>query len=134
MHIDQAFPSKYVKASELQNRDVAVVISRCDIEKIGDDRKLVVYFQGKQKGLVCNKTNANRIAHLYGNDTDGWIGKEITLYTDMVDYQGRMVEAVRVKPSPRRPAQNGAPKQAPPPDDDFGTSQAPRDMDDEIPF
>jgi hypothetical protein len=40
---------------------------------------MVVYFQGKQKGLVTNKTNANNIAALYGDDTDDWIGQKIML-------------------------------------------------------
>lgn len=102
MHIDQAFPSNYIKASDLQGREVSVVIASAEVEKVGNDRKLVLHFQGKQKGMICNRTNANRIAHSYGNDTDGWVGKEIVLYSDMVDFQGRMVEAVRVKPPAKR--------------------------------
>jgi hypothetical protein len=47
--------------------------------------------------LVCNKTNANRIAHAFGTNTDNWIGQEITLFTDLVDFQGKAVEAIRVR-------------------------------------
>lgn len=104
MLLNDVFPSKYVKAADLKGREVTVVIASVDIEKIGDDRKLVVYFQGKEKGLVTNKTNANRISLLYGEDTDGWIGKEIMLGTDFVDFQGKSVEAIRVKPPAKRTA------------------------------
>jgi hypothetical protein len=36
--------------------------------------KLVIAFEGKQKVLICNKTNANRIAYAYGTNTNNWIG------------------------------------------------------------
>lgn len=100
--LNEVFPSKYIKAADLQGREVHVVIAEVTVEKMGDDRKLVMYFQGKEKGLVTNKTNANRVATLYGEDTDQWIGKEILLGTDFVDFQGRTVEAIRVKPPTRR--------------------------------
>jgi hypothetical protein len=79
MNINEAFPSKYLKASDLQGGTVTVKIDRVEMEMMGDDRKMVVYFQGKQKGLVTNKTNANNIAALYGDDTDDWTRSEIML-------------------------------------------------------
>lgn len=104
MLLNDVFPSKYVKAADLKGREITVVIANVEVEKIGDDRKMVVYFQGKEKGLVTNKTNANRIALLYGEDTDEWHGKEIVLGTDFVDFQGKSVEAIRVKPPAKRAA------------------------------
>ncbi len=126
MHIDQAFPSNFIKASDLQGREIPVIIAAADVEKIGNgnEQKLVLKFQGKSKGMICNRTNANRIAYSYGNDTDEWIGKEIILYPDMVDFQGRMVEAVRVK----APVKAAAPKRV------AGNTSTPVDLDDEIPF
>ena len=41
---------------------------------------------------------------LYGNDTDDWVGREIVLGVDFVDFQGKTVEAIRVKPPKSRPA------------------------------
>jgi len=111
MNMNDIFPSKFVKAADLRGRDVTVVIGSADIEKIGEDRKLVLYFQGKDKGLVTNKTNADRIAMMYGPDTDDWLGKEIVLYKDFVAFQGKNVEAIRVKPPVTKRA---APPQAAP--------------------
>ena len=102
MELATVFPSKYIKAQDLMGRDVPVTIERAEVEKLGDDTKLVLYFRGKEKGLVTNRTNADRIAHLYGTNTDGWIGKEIILYTDMVNFQNRVVEAIRVRPPHKR--------------------------------
>ena len=75
MRISDAYPSNYLKASDLQGRTVVVTIDHCDIEDIGDERKPILYFQGKQKGMVLNKTNANNVSVLYGDDTDDWIGR-----------------------------------------------------------
>ncbi len=98
MNINDVFPSKYLKAADLQGHEPTVIISRCEVEAIGDQRKLVLYFQGKEKGMICNRTNADRIAFLYSPDTDGWIGKPIILFTDMVSFQGKTMQALRVKP------------------------------------
>jgi hypothetical protein len=148
MNIDEAFPSKYVKSSDLKGREITVIIERADIEKVGDDRKLVLYFQNKEKGLICNKTNATMIADLYGNDTDQWIGREIVLHPARVMFQQRMVDAVRVKGPVRRSNVQTRPHaiaEHPRPADDFGPPMsngrrsAPNepplaDPDDEIPF
>lgn len=147
MNIEQAFPSNYIKAADLQGKTVNVTIARVLMEEIGQakDRKPVIYFDGKEKGLVLNRTNSNTIAQVYGQETDDWIGGELTLFTVMTDMQGRSVEAVRVRIPPRRPSQQQggvgfAPnardraRQEPPPAtaDSYGAS---RDADDqEIPF
>lgn len=124
MQLSQAFPSNYLKASDLQGRNITVKIDRVEKEKIGTDSKLVLYFQGKEKGMVLNKTNANNIGYLYGEETDDWHGCEITLFEAMVDYQGKTVPAIRVKSPQRKPQQQPSQRQPAPTDD----------MDDSIPF
>jgi hypothetical protein len=92
------FPSNYVKAADIEGREVTVVISDAKMEKLGDDNKLVVYFQGATKGMVCNMTNFDRIAYIAGSDdTDDWQGREIILYTELVAFQGKTAPAVRVR-------------------------------------
>lgn len=103
MKLDQVFPSKYLKASDLQGRDITVRIARIGLEELDDGKKLVLYFDGAQKGLICNRTNADRIAHYHGNDTDGWLGKEIVLFMGLVNFQGKTTEAIRVKGLPAAP-------------------------------
>ena len=135
MQISSAFPSNYVKAADLKGNNVIVVMARVEMEKIGNDEKPVLYFQGKDKGLVLNRTNSNNIAHLYGDDTDDWAGREIVLFPAMVDFQGKTVEAIRVRGVRAADKSKGglAPKPAaplpqqhePPPVDD---------MNDSIPF
>jgi len=131
MKVSGIFPSNYLRAADLNDRNVTVVMDKIVVEDIGDDVKPVVYFRGKKKGLVLNKTNANNISVAYGDETDDWIGQEIILYPTIVDYQGRSVEAIRVKVArksrPRPSVQNNDLH------DDQPTRQE-GDMDDEIPF
>lgn len=104
-HIDEAFPSKYLSASDLKGQVLTVTIARFAVEEVGEtkDEKYIFYFEGMPKGLVLNKTNGRRIAAIYGNELEGWIGKSIMLHPALTEYQGNEIECIRVK------------KEAPPP-------------------
>lgn len=101
MDIDAAFPSRYLKSSDLQGRNVTLIIDRVEMEEVGfgrdKDHKPVVYFQKAKKGLVLNKTNSNTIKTGYGKDTDSWLDKPLVLFPAMVEYAGDTVEAIRVR-------------------------------------
>lgn len=122
MELSTVFGGATLKAADLQGREPTVIIASVEMKKFDNGNKLVITFEGKDKALVCNKTNANRIAHYYGTNTDNWIGQELTLYTDLVDFQGKPVEAIRVRGARKQqPAQRAVPSrvaqshQAPPP-------------------
>lgn len=100
MNINDAFPSNYLKASDLGESQPVVSIDRVDVEPVGRGKEMkpVVYFAGKQKGMVLNKTNSKKIAEIAGShDTDDWHGVQIRLFATEVDFQGETVEAIRVK-------------------------------------
>jgi hypothetical protein len=135
MLISDAFPSEFLKAADLRGKQVRVVIDHVEIREVGDDHKPVLFFQGKDKGVVLNKTNATNIGLSYGDDTDEWVGKEAILFEAIVDFQGRSVKAIRIRvPSPKeRATPLRSPRQAAPPP--YEASENPGDgMDDEIPF
>ena len=99
MNLDQMYPSKWLKAGDLQGQTIPVVIMRVVMEDVGDEAgKPVAYFQGKEKGLVLNKTNAMSIGLVHGPDTDGWTGKTIELFPAVVMFQGQNVPCIRVRP------------------------------------
>lgn len=99
-NINDAFPSKYLSAADLNGRSATVTIANASIEEIGKGAdkgpKIVLTFVGKQKAFVCNKTNAKVIAQLHGDDTDDWLGKSITIAPREVEFQGNMVWSIRV--------------------------------------
>ena len=114
-NINQMFPSKYLKAGDLQGQEVVVTILGISFETVGENTKPILAFAGKNKGLVLNVTNGRTIGGLHGEETDGWIGKSIILGTAWVDFQGNTVEAIRVRPVMPNitPQQQGMAAQAP---------------------
>lgn len=133
MKMSQAFPSNFLKAADLNGKAVRVVIESVTVEKIGDDQKPVLHFAGKDRGLVLNKTNANRIIEAVGSDeTDDWEGWSITLYPCKVDYQGKRVDAIRVddRPGTSKPPSTG--RSRPAVSEEF--VDAPEITEEDIPF
>lgn len=94
--------SDFLKADDIGANFWTVTINKVDMKEFDDgSRKLYVMFTDLDKGLVLNKTNADTIGGLYGTNTDAWVGKPIMLFTMPVDYQGKKVNAIRVRaPAP----------------------------------
>jgi hypothetical protein len=104
-------------------RDVTVEIARVDageLQSPGTTKKThkpVVFFKGREQGpgLALNKTNGKQIAALYGNDTEKWIGRAVTLYPTTTKFGRDTVECIRIKPSIPRGAAEAAPESSLPP-------------------
>ena|SRR5688572_13928518 len=128
MRVSDAFPSNFLKAEDLQGKSVVVVINEIEFDTIGKDskegKKLILSFKGKDKKMVCNKTNAKTLEKLYGDDTDDWIGQPIKLVSREVEFQGDVVWALRV--SLEKPSLGPTPANAPEP--------TPDELDEEPPF
>lgn len=95
--------SSHLKAEELGvGKMVTVTIDQIKMEKVGEDTKPVLYFEGKSKGLALNKTNTNALIDILGTDeSDAWQGRKVQLYTTKVDYQGKRVLAIRIQEAPK---------------------------------
>jgi hypothetical protein len=112
-NIDAAFPSKYLKAADLGGREVVVQIDRVEIEPVGRQKEIkpVLYFAGKEKGLILNKTNSSKIKQIIGSpETDDWSGCKIKLYATETEFEGETVDTIRIKAA--GPAEKPAPKPA----------------------
>jgi hypothetical protein len=127
--VGDAFPSKWLKASDLGDARVVVTIENVEFHEIGQDKKEkkpVLFFKGKSKGLVLNVTNARKIVKITGTEEmNDWHGWPIMLYTTEVEAFGEMTQALRVREAPQRDGRPVAPPPPPPP--------TPAD-DDEVPF
>lgn len=136
MNVNDAFSSKYIKHSDLNGKRIAVTIARVAVEKVGQGQdarqKPVLYFQGKEKGLALNKTNAFTVSKIIGSpDTDHWTGHRIVLFPDTTLFQGQMVDCVRIAAMPRGP--QSVPPPPPPPAHDE-VPDAFEASDDDVPF
>lgn len=135
-NINDAFPSNYLKASDLQGREVVVTIDRVEFEAVGRERemKAVVYFQGKQKGIVLNKTNAKKIIEISGSAlTEEWGGTQIKIYPTETEFGGETVDCIRIKPVGKAAMGRMTPAPKPVPVAVPEDHSAPL-TDDEIPF
>lgn len=129
MNITAAFPSKFLRAADLEG-DAVFTIKKVDVETVGQGKdaedKPVVYFKETDKGLALNKTNANTISNLYTGETNEWVGKQITLYATEVQYGSEMTLGIRVRA--KKPMQLPArPKSAPPAESPLDAAQDPKE-------
>ena len=143
MNINDVYPSKYLKATDLKGKTMRLKIARIELEAVEKDggNKPVIYFAteaGKpvNRGMVLNKTNASSLAYLFGDDTDRWTGKTVELFTTMVQFQSKMVEGLRIRPvnvqAPPKRASAVPPE--PEPGDPGAFSSDVNDLDDDLPF
>lgn len=93
---------RWLKASDLQGRMHKVTIAGLEVvdfqEKNGKkEKKVGLLLQGKQKGLMLNKTNAKIIAAQHGDDMELWEGKLISIFPTQTDFGGDMVDCIRVE-------------------------------------
>ena len=113
MKVGDAFPSKYLKTSDLGGRSVKVTIAEVMLEEVGEERdeKPILYFKGKKKGVVLNVTNATVLEEAFGDEMDDWTGKEIEIYNDpSIMFGKKKTGGIRVrvgaKPEPPPPAED----------------------------
>jgi hypothetical protein len=95
MNIRERFADSYIKADDLSS-PITAVITDVDEVTIGDDDRVVLIFED-EKALPLNKTNALTLSDMFGDETDEWIGNTIELYRDKVMFQGKRVNAVRIR-------------------------------------
>lgn len=96
------YPSEYLNAADLQEREVSVVIAKVELEDVpGVDgqkkKKPVLHFTKGNKRWPLPKTCAKILAKEFGNNTDNWAGKKITLYPTTCMAFGQETECVRLK-------------------------------------
>jgi hypothetical protein len=105
--VSDVYAGDYVTANELQSKGrVTAQITKAEVEVIGQDQtqKLVLSLQSRggqpwPRRLVLNKTNGLILQSAYGDDTDAWLSRQIEIWSEPVQYQGRIVQGVRLAPA-----------------------------------
>lgn len=124
--------SKYLKQSDVDEEVLVTVekVGKGNIAKEGDEPeyKWMVRFKEFKKPMILNSTNIKRLAKACeSEDTDDWVGKQVTLYVDPdVEFAGNVVGGLRIKGTPIRGSRRVEPGQK--------TGNAMADMADDIPF
>jgi hypothetical protein len=100
-------PSNTLKAADLEGGEWELTIESYVVrefdqqdQKTGEtykQKKPIFSFHETEKTFVCNKTNRNAIAYVYGDEMDEWVGKKVILYGQLVDFGNKQVEGIRVR-------------------------------------
>lgn len=130
MKVKDMIESKYLRKEDF-DEDQICTIKGLKLEDLGKDDKKeerwILYFREHSKGIVLNVTSIRVLEAAYGDESDLWIGKKVTVYVDPnVSFQGRVVGGLRLRPvKPEKAAQNrsSVPQEAIAPE-----------LDDDIPF
>ena len=115
MKVDDLYPSRWLKASDLEGQPRLATIEVFTLEEVeqGKPRKPVLRLRGIEAGFVLNKVNGRTLAEFLGDETDAWIGKQIVLYPAKVDYAGQLVDAIRCRAPRQRPQATNTPPKTP---------------------
>jgi hypothetical protein len=92
------FPSNFLKAADLGGQPRQVTIEGISAETLNDGSvKPALSLVGATKKLILNRTNATALAQSLGPDFNAWAGKQITLFSVPVNFQGTLTDAIRVQ-------------------------------------
>lgn len=122
--------SKYLKKEDVGQGKLMtiseVVQQNVALESQPEEMKWCIFFEGEEKSMVLNSTNAEAIADiLKERNSDNWGGGVVVLYDDPnVSYAGKRTGGIRVRAPRNRPAtaqpaqRQAAPAQHEPADQD----------------
>lgn len=97
LRISEQFLSNFIKAEILTPKGMDLIIKDADLDKVGNDVKVILSFKDSELLLPLNKTNAEAIKEMYGDDTDGWKGQPINIFRDLTMFKGKRTACVRVR-------------------------------------
>jgi hypothetical protein len=104
---DDMYGNKYLSAADLGNGTVRVKIGKVEPQDLrqqdgSTQKKYVLFFNGRDKAMVLNKTNAMTLATAFGKNPDHWLGQLIEIYSEMT---GLGKPGLRIRP-PKKPIQD----------------------------
>jgi hypothetical protein len=68
MKSNEACPSKYLKHTDLGGKAISVTIKELEEQTLNGEKKYVLLFKNKDKGLVLNRTNWDLVAEQHGDE------------------------------------------------------------------
>lgn len=101
MRASDLYASKYLNANDLKDGDVTTTMQEVSVTEVGGQNsekrmKLIVQFAEIRKPMILNKTNADILSKRFGDDTDLWKNRTVTLGKCLVMFNGKAVESIRI--------------------------------------
>ena len=92
--------AKYLSAKDSKDLNgTKHVIDAAFNEVINDEDKLCIRLSNVGLPLALNQTNLNILITAFGDDTDDWINKKVTIRIVKVSYNGNMVDGIQLEPN-----------------------------------
>jgi len=88
-----------MEAADLEGKEKTFTIKSSGFEEVGAEKETcgVITFEEFPRGMVVNRTKLKAIRAMHGDETDDWVGKQITLFPSTTPYKGRTVPCMMVK-------------------------------------
>ncbi|MFZ6029846.1 MAG: hypothetical protein ACOYYS_19200 [Chloroflexota bacterium] len=92
---------EYIKPAHLRGAVVPVAIDRIEFRTLHpkpgvEEIKPVMYFAGKQKGLILTSHNQDTLRAAFGDEIAACYGKQVSLRAETVKVAGKMVDTIRI--------------------------------------
>jgi hypothetical protein len=107
MHAKVMLKGDYIAAVELGTKQPTLTIQSVklvkleSIDKPGKERdRGVIGFKEIDRGWVMNRTNIECLMAMFGDETDAWLGKRVTIFATPVRVGTKTEPGIRIKGSP----------------------------------
>jgi len=111
--VSQTYPSRFLSPTDV-TRPIAVTINAVTVEEFRQrngtqEPRIVLAFRGARKVMILNKTQANTLAALFGDNAEEWINRTVQLQPARAQ-NGKDTVAVMRPPTPAAPESAPAPE------------------------
>jgi hypothetical protein len=75
-----------------------LLIYEVKAEEVREKKKMLIGFEGVDKGLIVNKTNRMIMVEAHGDETDDWVGHTVRIEITKRMYQGKPLPGILLVP------------------------------------
>lgn len=105
--ISDVYGGRYLNAADLPaGKRLDALVHDAGLEKIGREQEEKITLglanrngQAWPKRLVLNKVNSLALATAFGDETDLWPGRSVTIWQEPTMYAGQRVAGIRIEPT-----------------------------------
>jgi len=91
---DELYDGAFLKSGELKGRKFTLTIKSVDLYELegakGKQKRGVIAFKETPKLVTLNKINGLCLKAMFGRIVQGWVGKRVTIFPDVVKEAGAM--------------------------------------------
>lgn len=106
MQVNDMYKGTYLKAADIiSSGNIGVTITEVTEVTFEGQKgaKYALHLAELDQALVLNKTNAMAVVAITGStETNDWTGAKVMLTTEKTQFNGNMVDSVRIHPLPQQ--------------------------------